>query len=91
MELSSTREPIGCVATHSFLTFLESEGSLPHSQELSNCPYPELDQSNPHQAIPPLQNHSTNDTLLNNSSVSDTIYFQFAKRNRGVVDKKNEK
>jgi hypothetical protein len=28
--------------------FMEPEGSIPNSQELSNCSYPELDQSSPH-------------------------------------------
>jgi hypothetical protein len=27
---------------------MEPEGSIPNSQELSTCPYPEPDQSNPH-------------------------------------------
>jgi hypothetical protein len=35
--------------------FMEPEGSLPHSQELSTCPYPETGQSSPHHPIPPLQ------------------------------------
>jgi hypothetical protein len=34
--------------------FMEPECSLPHSQELSTCPYPELDQSRPqHPILPP--------------------------------------
>jgi hypothetical protein len=28
--------------------FMESEGSIPNSQELSTCSYPEPDQSSPH-------------------------------------------
>jgi hypothetical protein len=31
--------------------FMEPEGSLPHSQELTTCPYPEPDQSSPHHPI----------------------------------------
>jgi hypothetical protein len=31
--------------------FMEPEGSLPRSQELSNCTYPEPDQSNPHHSV----------------------------------------
>jgi hypothetical protein len=27
---------------------MEPEGSIPHSQELFACPYPELDESSPH-------------------------------------------
>jgi hypothetical protein len=38
--------------------FMEHESSLPHSQELSTCPYPEPDQSSPHHPIPPLQDAS---------------------------------
>jgi hypothetical protein len=30
---------------------MEPEGSLPHSQELSNGPYPEPEQSNPYNPI----------------------------------------
>jgi hypothetical protein len=30
---------------------MEPEGSLPHSQELSTCPYPEPDKSSPHHPI----------------------------------------
>jgi hypothetical protein len=36
--------------------FMEPEGSIPNSQELSTCPYPEPDQSSPRHPIPPLQN-----------------------------------
>jgi hypothetical protein len=35
--------------------FMESEGSIPNSQELSTCSYPEPDQSSSHHPIPPLQ------------------------------------
>jgi hypothetical protein len=35
--------------------FMELEGSIPNSQELSTCSYPEPDQSSPHHPIPPLQ------------------------------------
>jgi hypothetical protein len=31
---------------------MEAEGSLPHSQELSTCPYPEPDQSSPQHPNP---------------------------------------
>jgi hypothetical protein len=31
---------------------MEPEGLKPHSQELSNCPNPELDQSSPHRPEP---------------------------------------
>jgi hypothetical protein len=34
---------------------MEPEGSIPNSQELSTCPYPEPDQSSPHHPILPLQ------------------------------------
>jgi hypothetical protein len=33
---------------------MEPEGSIPNSQELSACSYPEPDQSSPHHPIPPL-------------------------------------
>jgi hypothetical protein len=35
MDLTTFREAASCATTR------ELEGSLPHSQELSNCPYPE--------------------------------------------------
>jgi hypothetical protein len=35
--------------------FMEPEGLLPNSQELSICSYPEPDQSSPHHPIPPVQ------------------------------------
>jgi hypothetical protein len=38
--------------------FMEPEGSIPNSQELSTCSYPEPDQSNQHHSIPPLQDPS---------------------------------
>jgi hypothetical protein len=34
---------------------MEPEGSVPNSQELSTCSYPEPDQSSPYHPIPPLQ------------------------------------
>jgi hypothetical protein len=48
------RSPV--VMWHSivFQHFMEPEGSIPNSQELSTCSYPELDQSSPHHPIPPL-------------------------------------
>jgi hypothetical protein len=33
---------------------MEPEGSVPNSQELSTCSYPEPDQSSPHRPIPSL-------------------------------------
>jgi hypothetical protein len=46
MELNTTREAISCEATREFYKcFTGPEGSLPLSQELSTCPYPEPDQS----------------------------------------------
>jgi hypothetical protein len=38
--------------------FMEPEGSIPNSQELSTCSYPEPDQSSPHHPMPPLQDPS---------------------------------
>jgi hypothetical protein len=38
--------------------FMEPIGSIPNSQELSTCSYPEPDQSSPHHSIPPLQDPS---------------------------------
>jgi hypothetical protein len=38
--------------------FMEPEGSIPNSQELSICSYLEPDQSSPHNPIPPLQDPS---------------------------------
>jgi hypothetical protein len=35
--------------------FMKPEGSIPNSQELSTCSYPEPDQSSPHHHIRPLQ------------------------------------
>jgi hypothetical protein len=35
--------------------FMEPEGSIPNSQELSTSSYPEPDQSSPYNSIPPLQ------------------------------------
>jgi hypothetical protein len=39
--------------------FMEPEGSLPHSQELPTCPYPEPDQSSLHHLIRSLQDPPT--------------------------------
>jgi hypothetical protein len=58
MELSTIREiPI---VRNSIVSqqFMEPKGSIPNSQELSACPYPEPDQSSPHHPIPPLQDPS---------------------------------
>jgi hypothetical protein len=38
--------------------FMEPEGSIPNSQELSTCSYLEPDQSSPYHPIPPLQDPS---------------------------------
>jgi hypothetical protein len=48
------------VLGHSIVSqqFMEPEGSIPNSQELSTCPYPDPDQSSPHHPIPPLQDPS---------------------------------
>jgi hypothetical protein len=35
--------------------FMEPEGSLPHSQAPTNCPYPEPDESSPYLPIPLLE------------------------------------
>jgi hypothetical protein len=45
------------LCSHSVVSqhFVELEGSLPRSQELSTCTYPEPDQSSPHHPIPSLQ------------------------------------
>jgi hypothetical protein len=37
---------------------VEPEGSIPNSQEVATCPYPEPDQSSPHHPIPPLRDPS---------------------------------
>jgi hypothetical protein len=37
--------------------FIEPESSIPNSQELSTCSYPEPDQSSPHHPIPPSKIH----------------------------------
>jgi hypothetical protein len=38
--------------------FMEPEGSIPNSQQLSTCSYSEPDQFSPHHPIPPLQDPS---------------------------------
>jgi hypothetical protein len=38
--------------------FMEPEGSIPNSHELSTCSYPEPDQSSQHHSITPLQDPS---------------------------------
>jgi hypothetical protein len=50
MELSTTRE---ATSGHSTVSqhFTEPEGSIPNSQELSTCSYPEPDQTSPHSPI----------------------------------------
>jgi hypothetical protein len=48
------------VTGHSIVSqhFVEPEGSIPNSQELSTCSFPSPDQSSPHHPIPPLQDPS---------------------------------
>jgi hypothetical protein len=58
MGLSTTTEATIVRTLDSFPHFMEPEGSLPHSQELFTCPYPEPDQSSPHQPILSLQDPS---------------------------------
>jgi hypothetical protein len=41
-----------------FQHFMEPEGSVPNSQELSTCSYSESDQSSTHHPTPPLQDQS---------------------------------
>jgi hypothetical protein len=46
MEQNTTREATSCVATREHPEHsMETEGSLPHSQELSISSYPEPDES----------------------------------------------
>jgi hypothetical protein len=40
---------------------MEPEGSIPNSQELSTCPYPEPDQSSAHNRIPPVKDDEDDD------------------------------
>jgi hypothetical protein len=59
MELNTTREAhqlLGHLKASQH--FMEPEGPIPNSQELSTCPYPEPDQSCPHHPIPPVQDPS---------------------------------
>jgi hypothetical protein len=59
MELSTTREATDlCIHLIVSQHFMELEGSLPHSQELSTCPYPEPDQFSPHHPILSLKDPS---------------------------------
>jgi hypothetical protein len=39
--------------------FMEPEGSIPNSQELATCSYPEPDHSSPPHPIPPLQDQTS--------------------------------
>ena len=43
---------IGLQPVKKFMHFMETEGSLPHSQVPANCPYPEPAQSSPYTHIP---------------------------------------
>jgi hypothetical protein len=52
LELSSSWEAASCAAIKNFPTFMESEGSLPCSQEPSTGPYPESDQSSSYHPHP---------------------------------------
>jgi hypothetical protein len=60
---------------------MEPEGSIPNSQNLCTCPYPELDQSSPHHPIPPiiltLSNHPRLDLpsgLLPSDFITNNLY-----------------
>jgi hypothetical protein len=59
MELSTTREALQ-LSGHSIVSqhFMELEGSIPNSQELSTYSYSEPDPSSLHLPIPPLQDPS---------------------------------
>jgi hypothetical protein len=46
--------------------FIEPEGSIPNSQELSTCSYPEPDQSSLQHPIPPLQDPSNFTSKITN-------------------------
>jgi hypothetical protein len=48
----STRDHRFCSHSRSSQHFMEPEGSLPHSQELSNCPYPDPDDSTQQPPLP---------------------------------------
>jgi hypothetical protein len=52
-ELSTAREATTCAASHSVVSlhFMEPEGSLPRSKQLSNCTYPQPEQSSPQHSI----------------------------------------
>jgi hypothetical protein len=54
--------------------FMEPEGSLPHSQELSTCSYPVPDQSSPYHPILPLQYPSTHPSLDLPSGLFQTAF-----------------
>jgi hypothetical protein len=57
---------------------MEPEGSIPHSQELSTCPYPEPDQSSPHHPIQPLQGPSVISKWYRRDHESNASYKQNA-------------
>jgi hypothetical protein len=48
---------------------MEPENSISNSQELSTCPYPEADQSNPHHPTPPL--------LLSSPDVAKELFHPY--------------
>jgi hypothetical protein len=54
MEFSQVTNSMEFVSQHC----MEPEGSIPNSQVLSACPYPEPDTSSLHHPIPPLQDPS---------------------------------
>jgi hypothetical protein len=56
--------------------FMELEGSIPNSQELSTCSYPEPDQSSPHHPIPPLQDRFLYRPLLWSSGQSSWLQIR---------------
>jgi hypothetical protein len=61
---------------------MELEGSIPNSQELSTCPYPEPDQSSPHHPI--LTNSMELSTTREIPSCLDTRQFPSILRNPKV-------
>jgi hypothetical protein len=58
MELSTTQEALSCYDSVVSQHFMETEGSIPISQELSTCSYPEPGQSSSHHPISTLKDPS---------------------------------